>query len=98
MKTSALIALAGVVAVVAVAGLVVATGPGSQLLSSQSGYGGGSGMMGGSNGGYGGGGMMGGGHMYQNQWSGQTGNYSGYGACHDYDWNYSYDRDGCPCG
>lgn len=78
--------MAGVVAVVAAAGLVVAASPGTHILGTQSGSGGGSGMMGG----YGGGGMMGG---------NQAGYGSGYGGCNNYDWNQSYEwgNDGCPC-
>ena len=98
MKTMALVALAGVVAVLAVAGLAVATGPVAQVLSAQTGNGGGSGMMAGQGGGCGGSGMMSGGYMHEYQWAHQSGNYSGYGQCHDYDWNhsYNYDCDGCP--
>lgn len=86
--------MAGVAAIVAVAGLVAASGTGASILGAQSDQHNSRGMMGGS-----GSGMMGEGHMYQHQWSYQYSNYSAGGGCYDYDWNHSYDYgdSGCPC-
>jgi len=100
MKTSVLLAVVGLVAVVAVAGVALASGSVDRTYGTQASDPSGRGMMGGS-------GMMGnhmGGvdadyngyqHMYQYQGNGS------YGCPHDNDWNYSWDWDhdygGCPC-
>ena len=93
MKTSVLFAVIAAVAVLAVAGLAVASSTGASIYSSQTRSGTDNGMMGG------GSGMMAGnmhqwGSEYQYQNSGSP------GTCPmDYDWNhtYDYDENRCPC-
>jgi len=93
MKTSLLFAVIAVGAVLAVAGLAIASSTGASTYGSQTRSGADGGMMGG------GSGMMGGnmhqwGSGYQHQNGGSP------GTCPmNYDWNHTYDYDGdlCPC-
>jgi len=86
MKTSVLFAVIAVGAVLAVAGLAVASSTGASIYSSQTKSGTDNGMMAGN----------------MHQWSSgyQYQNSGGPGTCPmDYDWNhsYDYDEDRCPC-
>jgi len=93
MKTSVLFAVIAVGAVLAVAGLAVASSTGASIYSSQTRSGTDNGMMGG------GSGMMAG-NMHQWSPGYQYQNSGSPGTCPmDYDWNhsYDYDEDRCPC-
>lgn len=82
MKTSVLLAIVGLVAVVAVAGTAVASGAVANEVGTQA-------KGNGSNSGHMGAGFM---HQWMHSWQ-----YQWNGTCidcpHDYNWNYSYDYD-----
>ncbi len=88
MKTTAILAVVGVVAVLAVAGLAVASSTNAGIFATQP-----------RDGGYSGGHMgMGSGHMYE--WQNEYSYSDNPGSCPMYEWdhNYSYDNDyDCPC-
>ncbi len=98
MKTTVLLAILAVGAVVAVAGLAVASGPAASALGIGDRTGSQHGMMGqdGSHSGYGGcRGMDSGQYQYQNQYQYQQLNGTCWGQCSDpNDWNHSWDHGG----
>lgn len=93
MKTSMLFVVVAVAAVLAVAGLAVASSTGAGIYSPRAGSGTDNGMMGG-------GSRMMAGNMHQSGTGHQYQNSGSPGTCPmDYDWNHTYDYQGdnCPC-